>query len=178
MTAPRQPLSLTAFAGALLVLLGVAAFGLYGFTSDREPHSFAGAKPPASVLLQRGNTYSIGVPDGVRAEKAAGLDPGTLACTLTSGGRELSINLLADQADTKTTTQIATFVSPVSGRATVSCPGLRQVYVDNAEDAPFDLAGMWLLVAMTSLAIGIPLALSALRAGARQRSASDVAAPA
>ncbi len=169
MTAPRPPLSVTAFVGGLLILLGVASLGLYGFTSGREAHSYAGAPAPSSVLLQRGNTYSVGVPHGVRAEMVAGLDPGTLACSLTSGGRELSISLQADQTDTKATTQIATFVSPVSGRASITCPGLTRVFVDNAVDAPFDLAGLWLLVAAASLALGLPLGLSALRAGRRDQ---------
>jgi hypothetical protein len=178
-TAPRPPLPRTLLAGALLVLVGFASWVLYAVQSRGEAHSFAPGKvPPAYVRLERGHTYWISVPDGVRAVTAAGLDPKHLQCTASGAGQAPgSLPVSGEPADTKLITRIASFVAGFSGSVHVECAGLGAVYVDNAADAAYDWSGLELVLTSLALAVGLPLTLSGLRSLGRAKGAPDGAPP-
>jgi hypothetical protein len=172
-TAPSRKSPWMAIVGTVLVLAGLAAWALYVKTSGDEPHAYArGGKPPQYVEVKAGETYRIAIRGGVGAEALAGIAPADLSCTAAAPGQAPgALNLTDESTDTKATNDIASFVSAINGRLHVECTGLGPVFVDNAEDAAFDWASFWLVVASLALIVGTALVLSALRAagGASRR---------
>ncbi|MGI8678266.1 MAG: hypothetical protein ACR2LX_06175 [Jatrophihabitans sp.] len=167
---PGAPAWWLAFAGIVLTVLGLGLWVFYRIGVGDERHSFApGASAPGTVLVHKGGTYSIGVHGGVLTTHARKVDIENLACEITpAAGATMQLAIAAEPSDTKALDQVATFVSPVSGRVHVDCPGLPAVFVDDAVDAGTDYSGTWLLLASASLAVGLPMLLSVAR---RPRSA-------
>ena len=165
MSEPRQTRLNAVVAGALLVVGGLGAWALYVQKSGNEPTAFArDAKPPAYVQVHAGEDYRIAVHGGVATEAKAGIPPESLTCTAAQPGRAPgALSLVYENADTKATNDIASFVAAVNGRLHVACNGLGTVFVSNAEDAPYDWSGVWLVLASLALVIGTPLVLSLLR---------------
>jgi hypothetical protein len=164
-SAPRQTRLGAVIAGAVLIVGGLAAWALYVHESGNEPTAFArDAKPPAYVQVNAGDDYRIAVHGGVATEARVGISPDSLSCFAAQPGKTPgALNLIFEDADTKATDDIATFVAAVNGRLHVTCAGLGPVFVSNAEDAPFDWSGVWLVLASLALVIGTPLVLSLLR---------------
>jgi hypothetical protein len=156
-------------AGTLLLIAGLASWAFFVQRSNTEPHSYSrGGKPPSSVRLVAGDTYSIAIHGGVDREVQLGLSPSALQCTAALAGQAPgALELVVEQQDTKATDKIASFVSAISGVVQVQCTGIGRVYVDDAADATFDWSGVWLVLASLALAIGVPLMLSALRGPVR-----------
>lgn len=149
----------------VLVVLGLGLWAVYRFAAGNEPHSFArGGIAPTYVQVIGGNTYDLAIPDGVTAESQLGLEPAALRCTQsTPGAAAMPLSLRAEQASTKATNQIATFVAITTARIHIDCPGLPPVFVDDAVGAGTDRSGLWLVLASIALATGVPLTLSVLR---------------
>lgn len=157
-----------AFVAAVLVVVGIGLCVLSRIVGPGEGHSYtSGAVPPESVTLTAGHQYTISIHGGVRAESSQGLDPNALACTVApAGGVRQPLSLARETTGTKAVNQIANFVSPVSGRVHVDCTGLSGVFVDDADNASPDNAGLFLLLGVIALAIGLPLAVSVMRRAA------------
>jgi hypothetical protein len=164
-------------AGTVLVLAGLAAWALYVKQSGDEPHAYArSGKPPAYVQVESGKTYRIAIRGGVATEARVGIAPESLSCTAARPGESPgALDLTTESADTKATDDIASFVSAVTGRLHVQCAGLGTVFIANAEDAPFDWSGVWLVLASLGLLIGTPLVLSLLRSAGGGRSDGSLA---
>jgi hypothetical protein len=164
-SAPRQPTSWAVVSGALLILVGLAAWALYAVQAGTEKHSYThGGPPPAYVQFVDGHTYWLAIPGGVDKEVEQGLDPAALQCTAAAPGQGAgALPIQPENGDSKATDQIASFVSTFTATAHIDCTGIGVVYVDNARDAQRDWSGFWLVLASIALAIGIPLTLSTLR---------------
>lgn len=175
MNAPRPALSRAVLAGPLLVIVGVACWVLFVLQSRSEQHAFnGGANPRDFVRVAAGRTYAIAIHGGVRRLTQLGLNPEQLRCTAAPrGGAPQVLRLTTETSDTKANNQIATFVAGVSGDVQVRCSGIGAVYVDNAEDSPFDWSGLWLVLASLTLVVGLPLMLSALRSTTRRADSAD-----
>lgn len=161
-----RPTPRAALAGPVLVLFGLACWALYVQRSHSEPHAYSrGANPPAYVQLAAGETYQISIHGGVRREAQLGLDPVALQCTAARPGQAPGALRLAsvEQTGSKATDQIASFASTISGSVRIQCAGIGAVYVDDAENSPFDWSGVWLVLASLALLVGLPLTLSLLR---------------
>jgi hypothetical protein len=65
--------------------------------------------------------------------------------------------------DSKATDAIGTFAAPVTGDVHLDCIGWGAVFVDDADDAGGDLAGLFLVLCVIALTLGAALGLSALR---------------
>ena len=161
----------------LLVVVGFVLCVAYRFTASNEPHSYAaGAVAPYDVTLTQGHLYHVAIHRGVDAEQDLGLVPAALACTYTAQpGVVLPLAVTAEPASTKATDVIATFQAPVSGSVHVGCGRLTAVFVDDADNAPSDRSGLYLLLGIVALAVGIPLLLSALRTALRDAPPRDQA---
>ena len=172
---PRTPAAL--IAGALLVVAGLGFWTLYVKQSGNGGHSYdRGGSPASSVRLVAGETYTISIHGGVDREVELGLDPAALQCTAALGGEAPgALDIVAQSRDSKATNEIASFVSSISGDVHIQCEGVGAVYIDDAEDAPFDSSGVWLVLASLALIIGLPLTLSGLRRPAGEaRELADV----
>ncbi|MBE7187181.1 hypothetical protein [Jatrophihabitans endophyticus] len=161
--------SLRPAAAVLLVVLGLGLVVLWRIASGTEQHSWdRGAVAPAVVELTGGHTYAISIAGGVPTEVEDGVSPDELSCSASASGIGTQRLTLADEQEgTKATNQIASFVSPVTGSVEVACRGLTGVFVDDADGAGFDWAGVLLWFGVAALAVGLPLGLSTLRESVR-----------
>lgn len=149
----------------VLLVLGILLAGLYRVTSGTERHSYASdAVPPANVHVTTSHSYMISVPGGVSALQDHDLSPSGLRCEWSTGGSQaqpLSVQLYGP--DAKATNAIGTFTGPLTGQIHIDCAGWGAVFVDDADDAGGDLAGLFLVLCVIALTIGAALGLSALR---------------
>lgn len=177
MSEPRRARLGAVAVSAALVIGGLAAWALYVQTSRNEPTAYAReGKPPAYVQVRAGEDYRIAVPGGVATEAQAGIAPESLRCLAAQPGKTAgALNIIYENADTKATNDIASFVAAVSGRLHVTCIGLGTVYVSNAENVPFDWSGVWLVLASLALLIGTALVLSLLRGDGNDASDGSLA---
>jgi hypothetical protein len=158
----------------MLIAAAVLLAGLYRVADGTEHHSYnSGAVPPMTVKLTNGQTYEISVPGGRDALKKRGVSTQVAQCSFTqgsSGQRVLKVTPVS--ADVRATHAIATFTSPVSGEVHVDCAGWGAVYVDDADDAEWDYAGLFLLLTTITLTLAVALGISAMYArGTSQRAA-------
>ncbi|HEU5006761.1 MAG TPA: hypothetical protein VFT67_07300 [Jatrophihabitantaceae bacterium] len=164
MTFPSRRAQHGAVAVVLLVM-GILLGGLYRVTSGTERHSYASdAVPPANVHVTAGHSYMISVPGGVSALQDRDLSPSGLRCEWSTGGsaaQPLSVQLYGP--DSKATDAVGTFTAPITGDVHIDCTGWGAVFVDDADDAGGDLAGLFLVLCVIALTLGAALGLSALR---------------
>jgi hypothetical protein len=149
----------------VLLVVGILLAGLYRVTSGTERHAYSSdAVPPSTVHVTVGHTYLISVPGGVSALQDHDLSPSGLRCEWSSGGAASQLlNVQLYGPDSKATDAIGTFGAPVNGDIHVDCIGWGAVFVDDADDAGGDLAGLFLVLCVVALTLGAALGLSALR---------------
>jgi hypothetical protein len=152
---------------AVVLLLAAVLFGgLYRVADGLEKHSYnSGAVPPDTVKLTQGRTYQISVPGGRKALANRGVSTSVAQCSVTqpSGvSQHLTVTVLS--SDVRPTNALATFVSPVSGSVHLDCGPWGAVYVDNADNAGWDYAGLFVLLTAICLTLAVALGLSALYA--------------
>ena len=156
-------------AGAFLLLVGILCAVGYRVGASGEPHSYGSSGvPPATAEVTGYRSYFLSVPGGVTALQRAGVDPGQLQClwsTPGSGAQLLAVVPLG--AATKATDAIATFLAPYSGPIAVTCTGWGPVFIDGADNASTDYAGVLLLLCVIAFTVGVPLALAGLRSRRR-----------
>ena len=159
-------------AGVVLVVIGLVLCVAYRFTASNEPHSYAAdAVAPYDVGVTQGRSYDIAVHRGVDAEQDLGLVPSALTCTYsTQAGAQQSLPVTPEASTTKAINVIATFQAPVTGSVHVACTGLATVFVDDADDAATDRSGLYLLLGVMALGVGVPLLMSGLRRSTRASS--------
>lgn len=155
--------------GAVLVLLAVVLFGGSRVVAAGQRHAYdPGASPPASYALSAGTTYQLSSAKSVAELKAAGL-LSNLACYSTSVTGEQTPLALASTADDDRNLHVfATLVAPSTARVHLSCTGIADVFVDDADDAAPDRGALLLLASMVAGLLGVIVACSGgYAAGAR-----------
>ncbi|MHA3701430.1 hypothetical protein ACXR2U_04540 [Jatrophihabitans sp. YIM 134969] len=170
---PRPRRSYAGLVGVALLALAIV-FGLgYLVRSGQGEHSYdRNPTPPAAVRLTAGQDYLLSTVDGPGAVPAAA----QLSCTLTTAaGATMPLPVTAEAADSRATHAVGKFVAPVSGSVSVACTGgavgTRALFVDDADDAHTDLAGLMLLLCVVCAVPAVGLVLGALyrRFGAEPR---------
>ena len=167
-----------------LVIATVLFAGLYRVANGVEKHSYnAGAVPPTTVDLTEGHTYEISLPGGRDALEKRGVSVtqalAQCAWTQRSGSpSEQVLDVTVLSADVRPTHAIATFVAPVSGQVHIDCAGWGAVYVDDADNAGWDYAGLFLVLTTICLTLAVALGLSALyaRSEAARRERDEIEA--
>jgi hypothetical protein len=145
-----------------------------------EAQPFApGAQAPRSVEVTSGQTYLIAVPGGMSALLGAGVPVTTahdggqspdLECTWNSGGGGAqSLRTTAESTTTKAVDVVGSFVAPVTGRITVDCQHWGTVFVPDADDAPGDPSGWFLVASAVLLLVGGAAAMSSGWSAATRR---------
>jgi hypothetical protein len=159
--APRSAKVLV-WVGLFLVVAGGLVLIARYLTAHYERHSFVdGQAPPRYVQVHAGRTYSISVPGGVKYEQELGQPPQALQCSIQqANGPEINLEVTRESNDTKMINTIASFRSPLTGRAHVSCVGLSDVYLDDTSSDP---SGVLLVLGTVLLTVGVPLLLSGVR---------------
>jgi hypothetical protein len=159
----RRVAVLAVISGALL-LLSVAFLGLWRITDDSQNHAYnSRAMPPTTVALTAGKQYQLSTADGPEALAARHVSTIRDACQWSVGGsaaQTLALTPLA--ADSRSLHVVASFVAPTGGDVHIECPAWGAVWVDDADDTPLDLAGLFLLLAVITLTGGVILGLTAV----------------
>jgi len=105
------------------------------------------------------------VPGGRKALASRGISTSVGQCSVTQqSGVSQNLSVTPLSSDVRPTNTIATFVSPVSGLVHLDCGPWGAVYVDNADNAGWDYAGLFLLLTAICLTLAVALGLSALYA--------------
>ena len=166
--------------GAGLLLLGLLTLALWRVVSGSEHQAFAkGATPAESYSVKAGSEYSIAVPGGVSAmlkhhiPKVPGQNGDTLglSCEWSVGGSaNQALALSVEALDTKATTTVGHFVSPVTGKISLTCDGWGRVFIPDAQSGSSDPSGWFLLLSIVTLTAGASLSLSAGFEASRARS--------
>lgn len=155
-----------------LLLLGLAALGLWRVLSGSEDLQFAkGATPPSTVEVTSGHEYSLAVPGGVWAMRDHGVPlraDGSaliLECRYTTPGQPgtAPLTVTPEGPGTKFETTVGTFVAPVTGRIHVNCSGWGTMFVPDSDDHSTDFSGWALLASIIFLTIGAALAMTEIR---------------
>lgn len=159
----------------VLLALGVVFAVLYRTSDGGESHSYnRGALAPRGVHVTAGNLYEVSTPGGVAGLQRRGLSIQLKTCTYQRAGVTGTVSLTPLGADTRTVHAVATFVSPVTGEVSIDCPGLPQgTFVDDADDASADPAGLFVLLATVAFTVGAALGLSALYSASGRRKVAD-----
>lgn len=160
---PRS-VAVIAVVGGALLLSSFAFLGLWQIADDSQNHAYnPGAMPPTMVALTAGKQYQLSTADGPEALAAQHRNTVRDACTWSEGGsapQNLAVTPVA--SDSRSTHVVATFIAPASGDLHIACPVWGAVWVDDADDAPTDLAGLFLLLGVITLTSGVILGLTAL----------------
>ncbi len=155
---------------AILLILGIGFGAVARLAASAEQTSYFGrSSAPQFAQVTEGRTYLLSVHGGVNALTDQGLNAASLACSyLTPSNNTLqSLKLTAEAADTKATNAVASFLAPLTGAIRVQCPSYAgAVYLDGADNAPFDLAGLYLLLCIGSLFGAVVFGVSAARTAA------------
>jgi hypothetical protein len=170
----------TAAAAIVLLALGVVFAVLYRVENGAEHHSYnAGARAANTVHVTLGQQYEISTPGGINTLLDHGVSIDKFTCSFAQAGtgatNELDVTPLG--SSTRTVHAVATFIGPVTGQVHIACNGfVGGVYVDDADDAPADPAGRFLLLATIAFTFGAALGMSALyRRGSAGRAGSQPA---
>jgi hypothetical protein len=159
---PRGVAVMAMVAGALL-LVSAAFLGLWQVADRSQDHSYnPGATPPTTFALTAGKQYQLSTVDGPAALAGAGSTSGQLCTWSVDGSDPQRLAVSGLPPDSRSTHVVATFVAPSGGDVHVDCPTFGAVWVDDADDAPADVAGGFLVLAVITLTSGVVLGLTAL----------------
>jgi hypothetical protein len=157
--------------GVVLLLVAGAAWLARGAVNSSAVHSWTpDATPPRTVQLTAGEAYTLSTPDGIAAlADRQGTDQSTLRCTAASrSGTPVGLKVTVGQVDRRILHVVGRFQAPFSGPAAISCAGVGRAFVDDADDAAFDTAGLLVVVTVMALFAGGALTLSGVYEFARQ----------
>jgi hypothetical protein len=150
-------------AGVALLLLALVLFGGSRVVAAGQQHAYdPAATPPPSYRLTAGQTYQLSSARPVAELKQAGVLP-NLACFITSGsGTPTPLALASTTDDDRNLHIFATMVAPSTGQFRLSCTGIAEVFVDDADDAEPDLSALLVLL---SIAVGLLGVIAACSGG-------------
>lgn len=148
-------------AGIALLLLAVVLFGGSRVIAAGQRHAYdPGASPPATYSLTAGKVYQLSAAKSVAELKAAGL-LSDLGCYQTSVTGEQTPLALASTADDDRNLHVfATLVAPSTGPVRLSCTGIADVFIDDADNAGPDRSAVLLLASMLAGLLGVIAACS------------------
>ena len=166
--------------GVVLLLVAGAAWLGRGAANSSATHSWTpDATPPRTVQLTAGEDYTLSTAAGIAAlADEQGAEQPTLRCTATSGSSSaVGLKVTVGQVDQRILHVVGRFRAPFSGPAAISCAGIGRVFVDDANDAAFDTAGLLVVSTIMALFVGSALVLSGIYRFARKPALRPAAAP-
>ncbi|MEO6502415.1 MAG: hypothetical protein ABIQ09_10950 [Jatrophihabitantaceae bacterium] len=156
-------------AGVALLLLALVLFGGSRVVAAGQRHAYdPAATPPPSYRLTVGQTYQLSSARPVAELKQAGVLPNP-GCFLSSGsGAPTPLALASTTDDDRNLHVFATMVAPSTGQFRLSCTGIAEVFVDDADDAEPDLSALLVLLSIGVGLLGVIAACSGGYARSRE----------
>lgn len=169
---PRDRSGVRLAAGVALLLLALLLFAGSRVVAAGQRHAYdPAANPPPAYHLTAGKTYQLSSTRSVSELKKAGL-LADLACFATSStGTRAPVTLASTAEDDRNLHLFATMVAAGTGEYHLSCTGIPDVFIDDADNAAPDRSALLVLL---SIAAGLLGAIAACSGGyARSRPAGD-----
>jgi hypothetical protein len=150
--------------GIVLVLLALVCFGASRLAAHSQRHAYSrGATPPPTYRLNAGTVYQLSAAKGVEGLTKDGvISAGTKpSCFWSSnGGVENPVTVVSTKDDPRDLHVFETFKVPSSGEFHISCRGISDVFVDDAENSSHDLSGLLVLLSLLIGVVGFAATLS------------------
>ena len=147
--------------GTVLLLLALVLFGGSRLLAAGQRHAYdAGASAPPTYHLTAAKTYQLSSARSVAELKKAGLLT-DLACYFTSdtGVQEPAV-LSSTMDDDRNLHVFATLTAPATGDVHLSCTGIADVFIDDADNAGSDRGALLMLLALATGLLGVIAACS------------------
>jgi hypothetical protein len=162
----------------VLILLALVLFGGSRVVAAGQRHAYdPAAAPPPAYHLTAGKTYQLSSARSVAELKKAGL-LGNMACSVTSGtGQQTPVTLASTADDDRNLHFFATMVAPLTGEGRLSCTGIPEVFVDDADNAAPDRSALLVLLSIVAGLLGVIAACSGGYARGLGRQPAGHAAP-
>ncbi len=172
-SSPARRGGATLAAGVALLLLALVLFAGSRVVAAGQRHAYdPAATPPPSYRLTAGQTYQLSSARPVAELKQAGVLP-DLACFISYGSAPPApLTLASVTDDDRNLHTFATMVAPATGQARLSCTGIAEVFVDDADDAEPDRSALLVLLSMGVGLLGVIAACSGGYARGRSRQPS------
>lgn len=148
-------------AGTVLVLLALVLFAGSRVVAAGQRHAYdPAANPPPAYHLTAGKTYQLSSAQSVAELKRAGLLTG-LDCVATSAdGVQTPVTPVSTAEDDRNLHLFATMVAPGTGEFHLSCAGISDVYIDDADNAAPDRSALLVLLSIAAGLLGVIAACS------------------
>ncbi|HEX8092989.1 hypothetical protein [Jatrophihabitans sp.] len=148
-------------AGAVLVMLALVLFAGSRVVAAGQRHAYdPAANPPPAYHVTAGKTYQLSSTRSVAELKKAGL-LGDLACFITSStGEQTPLTLASTAEDDRNLHLFATMVAPSTGEVHLSCTGIPDVFVDDADNAAPDRSALLMVLSIVAGLLGVIAACS------------------
>jgi hypothetical protein len=148
-------------AGAVLLVLALVLFAGSRVVAAGQRHAYdPAANPPPAYHVTAGKTYQLSSARSVAELKKAGLLT-DLACFITSSTGEQTPVTLASRADDGRNLHLfATMVAPSTGEIHLSCAGIPEVFLDDADNAEPDRSALLVLLSIVAGLLGVIAACS------------------
>ena len=158
---PRDRSGANLAAGAVLLILALLLFASSRVVAAGQRHAYdPAANPPPAYHLTAGKTYQLSSARSVAELKKAGL-LAELACfTTSSTGEQTPVTLASTADDDRNLHLFATLVAPSTGEYHLSCTGIPDVFVDNADNAAPDRSALLVLLSIAAGLLGVIAACS------------------
>jgi hypothetical protein len=160
--------------GVLLLVLAVLAVGAGQLLAGHGHHAYdTNASPPPSYRLTLGKTYQLSTANGVAGLESQGLldTSKQLSCTGSLlGGQSTAgtsqqhapLTILSTKDDPRDLHVFATFEVAQSGSYRISCSGIGQVFVDDADNSQDGYSSGLVVLACVAGVFGIGFTISGL----------------
>lgn len=148
-------------AGAVLLLLALVLFGASRVVAAGQQHAYdPGASASATYSLTAGKTYQLSSARSVAELKRDG-KLSHLACFFTTDtGVQTPVTLSSTMDDDRNLHVFATLVAPTTGAVHLSCAGIADVFVDDANNAGPDRSALLVLLSIGAGLLGVIAACS------------------
>ena len=158
---PRDRSGASLAAGAVLLMLALILFAGSRVVAAGQRHAYDPASnPPPAYHVTAGKIYQLSSARSVAELKKAGL-LGDLACLRTSAtGEQTPVTLASIADDDRNLHLFATMVAPATGEIHLSCSGIAEVFLDDADNAAPDRSALLVLLATVAGLLGVIAACS------------------
>jgi len=142
--------------GAVLLILALLLFAGSRVIAAGQRHAYdPAANPPPAYHLSAGKTYQLSSTRSVAELKKAGLLADLACFTTSSTGVQTPVTLSTTADDDRNLHLFATMVAPSTDEYHLSCTGIPDVFVDDADNAAPDRSALLVLLSIVAGLLGV-----------------------
>lgn len=148
-------------AGAVLLVLALVLFAGSRVIAAGQRHAYdPAANPPPAYHVTAGKTYQLSSTRSVAELKKAGVLTDLACFLMSSTGEQTPVTLSSTADDDRNLHLFATMVAPGTEEVHLSCTGIPEVFLDDADNAAPDRSAPLVLLAIVAGLLGVIAACS------------------